>query len=106
MKKENFKIIVRSVEDGNKLFNACVENYDEFTYYFSPRFNRDDQVLNRLKYALYDKNTGIAVCYGKNKNELLEKYQKVTEKYTNLRNSKNYQKLIKEYKELLNKEEK
>ena len=97
MKKE-IKIVV--LENGVfTLATEKAENYDEFTYYVGPC--KVDKI--RI-YSLYDKNTGVLVCYGKNKKELLEIYESLKERYAELRKDNYYKELINQYKEMLEKE--
>lgn len=97
MKKE-IKIIV--YENGVlTLATKKTENYDEFTYYVGPC--KSDKIRS---YSLCDKNTGIPVCNGKNKKELLEKYESIKERYAKLREEDYYKGLINQYKEMLEKE--
>ena len=98
MKKE-IKIIV--YEHGVlTLATEKAENYDEFTYYVGPC--KGDKIRS---YFFYDKNTGIPVCNGRNKKELLERYESLKERYAKFREEDyNYKGLIKQYKEMLEKE--
>ena len=99
MKKITFKIRTK-VNGADSLQEVIAENYDEFTYYVSPRINKG--II--LEYSLYDKKTGIPACRGgKNKQELINKYNEVFEKCAQVRESKFYQTYIKEY-ELLKEE--
>ena len=100
MKKE-IKIIV--FQNGVfKITTAKAEKYDELTYYVSSLINNDNEYIK--EYCIIDKNTGIAVCYGKNKKELIEKYEKIKEKYEKFRELNYYKKLINQYNEMLEKE--
>ena len=93
MKKTIFKIRTK-VNGVDSLQEVIAENYDELTYYVSPRINKG--II--LEYLLYDKETGIPACRGgKNKQELINNYNESTEKYAQTRESKLYQTLIKEY---------
>ena len=101
MKKTMFKIRTK-VNGVDSLQEVIAENYDELTYYVSPRTNKGIV----LEYSLYDKKTGIPACRGgKNKQELINNYNEATEKYTEARESKYYQKYIKEYETLKKGEE-
>ena len=95
MKKTIFKI--REKVDGvDSLQEVIAEEYDGLTYYVSPRTNKNI----KCTYSLYDKKTGLMICYGKNKQELIDNYNKVTEKYAQVRKSAHYKKYIKEYEQL------
>ena len=97
MKKE-IKIMV--LKNGVfTLETEKAENYDEFTYYVGPC--KGDKIRS---YDLYDKNTGVALCNGKNKKELLERYESVKERYAKIREDDYYEKLTNQYKEMLEKE--
>ena len=99
MKKTIFKI--REKVDGvDSLQEVIAEEYDGLTYYVSPRTNKNI----KCTYSLYDKKTGLMICYGKNKQELIDNYNKVTERYAQVRKSAHYKKYIEEY-ERLKKEE-
>lgn len=96
MKKITFKIRTK-VNGVDSLQEVIAENYDELTYYVSPRINKGIV----LEYSLYDKQTGLAACRGgKNKQELINNYNEGTEKYTEVRETKFYQKCIKDYEAL------
>lgn len=95
MKKTIFKI--REKVDGvDSLQEVIAEEYDGLTYYVSPRTNKNI----KCTYSLYDKKTGLMICYGKNKQELIDNYNKVTERYAQVRKSVHYKKYIKEYEQL------
>ena len=98
MKKE-IKIIV--YEKGVlTLATEKAENYDEFAYYVGPC--KGDKIRS---YSLYDKNTGFLLCNGRNKKELLERYESIKERYAKIREEEGYYKgLINQYKEMLEKE--
>lgn len=101
MKKITFKIRTK-VNGVDSLQEVIAENYDELTYYVSPRINKG--IVH--EYSLYDKKTGIPACRGgKNKQELINNYNEATEKYTKIRETKLYQKLIKDYEALKKGEE-
>ena len=97
MKKIHF--IIR-----NKLYDTDIdfiqeviaEEYDEYVCYVSPRTNKDF----KFKYSFYDKKTGLMVCTGKNKQELINKYNEVKERYTKIRESKNYKNFIERYEQI------
>lgn len=101
MKKTLFKIRHR-VDGVDSLQEVIAEEYDENVYYVSPRTNKDFN----FKYSLYDKNTGLAVCSGKNKQELINKYNEVKERYTQVRESAHYKKYIEQYEQLKKEENK
>ena len=99
MKKTTFKIRTK-VNGADSLQEVIAENYDELTYYVSPRTNKG--II--IEYSLYDKQTGISFCRsGINKQDLIKNYNEITEQYAQLRESKLYQTWIKEY-ELLKEE--
>ena len=95
MKKTTFKIRHR-VDGVEVLQEVIAEEYDENVYYVSPRTNKDF----RYNYSFYDKKTGLMVCTGKNKRELLDNYNNLNERYTQVRESKNYKKYIEQYEQL------
>ena len=95
MKKTIFKIIEK-VDGVDSLQEVIAEEYDGLTYYVSPTTNKDF----KFKYSLYDKKTGLMICTGKNKQELIDNYNKVTERYAQVRKSAHYKKYIKEYEQL------
>ena len=93
MKKITFKIRTK-VNGVDSLKEVIAENYDELTYYVSPRINKG--II--FKYSLYDKQTGISICRsGINKQDLINNYNEITEQYAQIRKSKFYQTYIKEY---------
>lgn len=93
MKKTIFKIRTK-VNGVDSLKEVIAENYDELTYYVSPRTNKGIV----LEYSLYDKQTGISFCRSSiNKQDLINNYNEITEQYARLRESKLYQTWIKEY---------
>ena len=101
MKKITFKIRTK-VNGVDSLQEVIAENYDEFTYYVSPRINKG---IVR-EYSLYDKQTGISFCRSCiNKQDLINNYNEITEEYAQLRETKFYQKLIKDYEALKKGEE-
>ena len=95
MKKTIFKIRER-VDGVDSLQEVIAEEYDGLTYYVSPRTNKNV----KCTYSLYDKKTGLMICTGKNKQELINKYNEVTERYAQVRKSAHYKKYIKEYEQL------
>ena len=95
MKKTTFKIRGR-VNGVDILQEVIAEEYDEFVYYVSPRTNKDF----RYNYSFYDKKTGLMVCTGKNKKELINKYNEVKERYKNLFGGTLYKKYIERYEQL------
>lgn len=95
MKKTLFKIRHR-VDGVDSLQEVIAEEYDEFVYYVSPTTNKDF----KFRYSLYDKKTGLMVCTGKNKQELIDNYNKATETYKSVRKSAHYKKYIEEYEQL------
>ena len=95
MKKTIFKIIEK-VDGVDSLQEVIAEEYDGLTYYVSPRTNKNI----KCTYSLYDKKTGLMICYGKNKQELIDNYNKVTERYAQVRKSAHYKKYIEEYEQL------
>ena len=95
MKKTTFKIRHR-VDDADVLQEVIAEEYDENVYYVSPRTNKDF----RYNYSFYDKKTGLMVCTGKNKRELLDNYNNIYEAYARLRGYKCYKNFIERYEQL------
>ena len=95
MKRTTFKI--RDRIDGVEVLQEVIaEEFDENVYYVSPRTN----INFRYNYSFYDKKTGLMVCYGKNKRELLDKYINLTKVYTHVRESASYKKYIEQYEKL------
>ena len=88
MKKVQFKAQFK-INGEPKLFTLNGEEYDEFTYYTSKRMNAEFN-YPMSSYCLYDKNTGLVVAFGKNKNELFENYKKLSDRYASVRNSRGY----------------
>ena len=78
------------------LREVIAEEYDENVYYVSPRINLDF----KYSFSFYDKKTGLMVCTGKNKKELINKYNEVKDRYKNLFNGKLYKKYIEKYEQL------
>ena len=101
MKKTTFKIRHR-VDGVEVLQEVIAEEYDENVYYVSPRTNKDF----RYNYSFYDKKTGLMICTGKNKRELLDKYNNLYETYTQVRESAHYKKYIEQYEQLKKEENK
>ena len=95
MKKTTFKIRYR-VDGVEVLQEVIAEEYDENVYYVSPRTNKNF----RYNYSFYDKKAGLMVCRGKNKKELINKYNEVKERYTQVRESAHYKKYIERYEQL------
>ena len=95
MKRTTFKIRHR-VDDVEVLQEVIAEEYDENVYYVSPRTNKDF----RYKYSFYDKKTGLMVCTGKNKQELIDKYNDLNESYARARRREWYKKAIERYEQL------
>ena len=78
------------------LQEVIAEEYDENVYYVSPRIN----INFRGSYSFYDKKTGLMVCIGKNKKELINKYNEVKERYRLIRLSLDYKIYIERYEQL------
>ena len=95
MKRTTFKIRDR-VNGVDVLQEVIAEEYDEFVYYVSSRTNKNF----RYNYSFYDKKTGLMICTGKNKKELINKYNEVKERYTQVRKSAHYKKYIEQYEQL------
>ena len=95
MKKTTFKIRHR-VDDVDVLQEVIAEVYDENVYYVSPRTNKDF----RYNYSFYDKKTGLMVCTGKTKQELIDKYNDLNESYARARRREWYKKCIEQYEQL------
>lgn len=95
MKRTTFKI--RDRYNGDEILQEVIaEEFDEFVYYVSPRVNKDF----KYNYSFYDKKTGLMVCTGKNKRELLDNYNNLTKVYTHVRESASYKKYIERYEQL------
>ena len=88
-------ILIR-IDEFESLQEVIAEEYDEFVYYVSPRTNKNF----RYNYSFYDKKIGLMVCRGKNKKELINKYNEVKERYTQVRESAHYKKYIERYEQL------
>ena len=88
-------IIIR-LHDIDTLQEVIAEEYDENVYYVSPRIN----IHFRCPYSFYDKKTGLMVCTGKNKRELINKYNEVKEGYKALFGGILYKKYIDRYEQL------
>ena len=95
MKRTTFKIRDK-VNGVDVLQEVIAEEYDEFVCYVSPRTNKDF----RYKYSFYDKKSGLMICYGKNKQELINKYNEVKERYRLIRVSSYYKRCIDRYEQL------
>ena len=95
MKRTTFKRRDR-VNGVEVLQEVIAEEFDEFVYYVSPRTNK----YFRYNYSFYDKKTGLMVCTGKNKKELINEYNEVKDRYKNLFNGKLYKKYIEKYEQL------
>ena len=95
MKKVNFKI--RDRYNGDEILQEVIaEEYDENVYYVSPRINIDF----RYPYSFYDKKTGLMVCTGKNKRELIDNYNNLNKTYARIRGYECYKKYIERYEQL------
>lgn len=101
MKRTTFFIINR-IHGIEILQEVLAEEYDENVYYVSPRIN----IHFRGLYSFYDKKTGLMVCYGKNKQELINKYNEVKERYKALFGGILYKKYIEIYEQLKKEENK
>ena len=95
MKKTTFKIRHR-VDGVEVLQEVIAEEYDENVYYVSSRTNKDF----RYNYSFYDKKTGLMVCTGKNKRELIDKYNNLNKTYARVRGYECYKKYIERYEQL------
>ena len=95
MKRTTFMIIIR-LDNIDTLQEVIAEEYDEFVYYVSPITNKDF----RYNYSFYDKKTGLMVCTGKTKQELIDKYNDLNESYARARGRKWYKKCIEQYEQL------
>ena len=95
MKRTTFMILIR-IDGIESLQKVIAEEYDENVYYISPRINIDF----RYPYSFYDKKTGLMVCRGKNKRELINKYNEVKERYKTLFGGILYKKYIERYEQL------
>ena len=96
MKRTTFFIINRIHGIEILLQEVLAEEYDEFVYYVSPRID----INFRGPYSFYDKKTGLMVCIGKNKRELLDKYNNLYETYARVRGYECYKKYIEQYEQL------
>ena len=95
MKRTTFKI--RDRYNGDEILQEVIaEEYDEFVYYVSSRTNKDF----KYKYSFYDKKTGLMVCAGKTKQELIDKYNDLNESYARARRREWYKKAIERYEQL------
>ena len=95
MKRTTFMIIIR-LHDIDTLQEVIAEEYDENVYYVSPRIN----IHFRYPYSFYDKKTGLMICTGKNKQELIDKYNDLNESYARARGREWYKKCIEQYEQL------
>ena len=95
MKRTTFKIRDR-VNGVDVLQEVIAEEYDEFVYYVSSRTNKDF----RYNYSFYDKKTGLMLCTGKTKQELIDKYNDLNESYARERRREWYKKCIEQYEQL------
>ena len=95
MKRTTFKIRDR-VNGVDVLQEVIAEEYDENVYYVSSRTNKDF----RYNYSFYDKKTGLMVCTGKTKQELIDKYNDLNESYARARRREWYKKSIEQYEQL------
>lgn len=95
MNRTTFKIRDR-VNGVDVLQEVIAEEFDEFVYYVSPRVNKDF----RYNYSFYDKKTGLMVCAGKTKQELIDKYNDLNESYARARGREWYKKCIEQYEQL------
>ena len=95
MKRTTFKI--RDRYNGDEILQEVIaEEYDEFVYYVSSRTNKDF----KYKYSFYDKKTGLMVCTGKNKRELIDNYNNLNKTYARIRGYECYKKYIERYEQL------
>lgn len=95
MKKVKFKIRDR-VNGIDVLQEVIAEEHDEFVYYVTPRTNKNF----KYKYSFYDKKTGLMVCTGKNKRELIDNYNNLNKTYARIRGYECYKKYIERYEQL------
>ena len=91
-----FKIRNPALEEEEVLREVNAIEYDDCTYYVSQRLNNDC----KFKHALFDKKTGLMVCYGKTKKELFDIYNNLFVKYTKIQNDKIYKQYIEQYEQL------
>ena len=96
MKRTTFMILIR-IDGIDVLQKVIAEEYDENVYYVSPRINIDF----RYPYSFYDKKTGLMVCTGKNKRELIDNYNNLNKTYTRIRGYECYKKYIERYEQLI-----
>lgn len=83
-------------EEKEVLREVNAIDYDDYTYYVSQRLNKN----YRFKHALFDKKTGLMVCYGETKKELFDTYNNLYVKYSKIRNDIIYKNYIKQYEQL------
>ena len=95
MKRTTF-MIINILHGIGTLQEVIAEEHDEFVYYVSSRTNKDF----KYKYSFYDKKTGLMVCTGKNKRELLDNYNNINETYARVRGYEYYKKAIEQYEQL------
>ena len=101
MKRTTFKIRNR-VNNADVLQEVIAEEYDKLTYYVSPKMNKNF----KFPYSIYDKKTGLMVCAGKTKQELIDKYNDLNESYARARGREWYKKCIEQYEQLKKEENK
>ena len=106
MNKIKFNVMTIKIDENNKtmykLESAIVTRHDEYTYYYSPRFLKDYyKSLTLQRYRLFDRQTGVVVCSGDSKKELIEEYNKLKSKYLEYMNRPHYEYLIKIYQGLI-----
>lgn len=104
MKKLNITIVLLKVLSKDSVRNVVAEDFDEFTWYVTKRFKGNEDKLI-WSCALIDKQTGLMVVNGKNKQAVLNAYEKAQDRYEKTRSAEYYKKLIEEYQELLKGEE-
>ena len=95
MKRTTFMILIR-IDEFELLQEVIAEEYDEFVYYVSPRTNKNF----RCNYSFYDKKTGLLICTGKNKRELIDNYNNLNKTYARIRGYEYYKKCIERYEQL------
>lgn len=106
MNKIKFNVMTIKIDENNKMMykleSAIVTRHDEYTYYYSPRFLKDYyKSLTLQRYRLFDRQTGVVVCSGDSKKELIEEYNKLKSKYLEYMNKPHYEYLIKIYQGLI-----
>ena len=95
MKRTTFMILIR-IDGIEALQKVIAEEYDENVYYVSPRINIDF----RYPYSFYDKKTGLMVCTGKNKRELIDNYNNLNKTYARIRGYECYKNTLKDMNNL------